>query len=99
MLKPNPTPRRGSPPAEVRPATFLVLPGGDCVPVDGPLRVEELRGEFYVLGNGTWERCESHQLANARLDQRRRDLSPHGLAAQTLESLELEFSRAWESHS
>jgi len=99
MPKPSPTQRPCGSPADVHPATFLVLPGGDRVPVDGPLRVEEFRGEFYVLGNGTWERCETHQLAIVRLDQRQRDLSPHGLAAETLESLEFELSRAWESRS
>jgi O-antigen/teichoic acid export membrane protein len=71
--------------------TFLVT----AAPFEGMYA----RGEFYVIGKGTWEQCESHPIALTRLDQRQRDLSPHGLAARTLESLEIELASGWESPS
>ena len=48
---------------------FLVLPGGVCVPLEGESRVEELRGEWYVLGHHSVTRCESQAGAVAKLAQ------------------------------
>jgi hypothetical protein len=66
------------------PNPFLVLPGGICVPLDGPFHVEEIRGEFYVLGRCSWERFDSFEGANRRLIERSRELDPHGLAREAL---------------
>jgi hypothetical protein len=48
---------------------FLVLPGGVCVPLEGDWRVEEHRGEWYVLGNNAVHRFESEREAVARFAQ------------------------------
>jgi hypothetical protein len=68
-------------------ATFLVLHGGECVPADGPLQVEELRGEFYVLGHCSWQRYESRGAAERRLREMVEVLDPHRIAAETVEAL------------
>jgi hypothetical protein len=48
---------------------FLVLPGGVCVPLEGDWRIEELRGEWYVLGHNSVHRCETHDQAVTRFAQ------------------------------
>lgn len=64
---------------------FLVLPGGDCVPLEGDWRIEPLRGEWYVLGHHTVFRFDTEQEALARLAHLRGDASPDAVAAFTLE--------------
>jgi len=64
---------------------FLVLPGGDCVPLEGDWRVEALRGEWYVLGHHSVFRFDTEQEALARLAHLRGDASPNAVAAFTLE--------------
>lgn len=64
---------------------FLVLPGGECVPLEGEWRVEELRGEWYVLGNHAVTRCESEREALIRLAQLRGPVEPDAVAALALE--------------
>ncbi|MBY0401884.1 hypothetical protein K2X89_16445 [Myxococcota bacterium] len=64
---------------------FLVLPGGDCVPLEGDWRIEPLRGEWYVLGHHSVFRFETEQEALARLAHLRGEASPNAVAAFTLE--------------
>lgn len=64
---------------------FLVLPGGDCIPLEGDWRIEPLRGEWYVLGHHTVFRFDTEQEALARLAHLRGDASPNAVAAFTLE--------------
>lgn len=64
---------------------FLVLPGGDCVPLEGDWRIEPLRGEWYVLGNHTVFRFDTEQEALARLAHLRGGTSPNAVAAFVLE--------------
>ena len=64
---------------------FLVLPGGECVPLEGDWRVAELRGEWYVLGNNAVTRFESEREALSRLAQLRGTAEPDALAALALE--------------
>ncbi|MFO0689844.1 MAG: hypothetical protein U0900_14200 [Myxococcota bacterium] len=64
---------------------FLVLPGGDCIPLEGDWRIEPLRGEWYVLGHHTVFRFDSEQEALARLAHLRGEASPNAVAAFTLE--------------
>lgn len=65
-------------------APFLVLPGGLCVPLEGPFHVDEIRGEFYLLGHCTWERFDTRELADRRLAERARELDPHELAREVV---------------
>ena len=64
---------------------FLVLPGGECVPLEGDWRAEELRGDWYVLGNNAVTRFESEREALSRLAQLRGTAEPNTLAALALE--------------
>ncbi len=48
---------------------FLVLPGGECVPLEGEWRIEELRGEWFVLGHHSVHRCETYDQAVTRFAQ------------------------------
>lgn len=67
---------------------FLVLPGGDCVPLEGDWRIEPLRGEWYVLGNHSVHRFDSEAEALARLRQLRGEADPNALAAWVLDEVE-----------
>jgi hypothetical protein len=64
---------------------FLVLPDGDCVPLEGDWRVETLRGEWYVLGHNSVFRFKTEQEAEARLAHLRGTAEPNDVAARTLE--------------
>lgn len=64
---------------------FLVLPGGDCVPLEGDWRIEPLRGEWYVLGHHSVFRFDTEQEALARLAHLRGEASPNAVAAFVLE--------------
>jgi hypothetical protein len=68
--------------------TFLVFRDGECVPLDGPMRVERLRGCYYLLGELSWERCGSREAAQHLLLERMGGLDPHRVAAEALETLE-----------
>jgi len=64
---------------------FLVLPGGECVPLEGDYRVEELRGEWWVLGQHAAIRCAGEREALARFAQLTGTRGPDDLAALALE--------------
>ncbi len=68
---------------------FLVVPGGECIPLDGPLGIQEIRGDSYVLGHGYWERCHSPEQAQRRLRECVHQLAPHAIVAEALESARL----------
>jgi hypothetical protein len=77
---------------------FLVLPGGVCVPLEGDWRVEELRGEWYVLGHHSVTRFDSQHAAATRLAQLTGASEPDVLAGIALESeLDLDFMLELES--
>jgi len=67
--------------------TFLVFGDGECIPLDGPMRVELLRGSYYLLGRRSWERFESLADARRRLVERAAGSDPDGVAGETLEAL------------
>lgn len=64
---------------------FLVLPGGDCIPLEGDWRLESLRGEWYVLGHHSAFRFETESEAQARLATLRGVVGPDALAELALE--------------
>jgi hypothetical protein len=68
--------------------TFLVFRDGECIPLEGPMRVERLRGSYYLLGKRSWERCGSREAAQYRLLEQMGGLDPHRVAAEALETLE-----------
>ena len=66
---------------------FLVFPGGDCVPLDGPLRVAELRDGWYVIGRNATVPCGSERAAHDALAHLLREQDPHDLALEVVELL------------
>ncbi len=65
-------------------AEFLVCPGGLCIPTEGALRIEDVRGVPYVIGHSTWQRCDSWADAARQLAERIDGLDPHALANDAL---------------
>ena len=66
---------------------FLVLPDRECIPLEGPYRIEELRGEWYVLGNYQVIPCESELAAWERLAVLEIEHDAHALASEALAGL------------
>jgi len=64
---------------------FLVFPGGECVPIDGPLRVARLRDGWYVIGNNSTVPCGSEAAARDALVHLLSEQDPHDLAAEAVE--------------
>jgi hypothetical protein len=67
---------------------FLVLPGGNCVPIDGPLRVVELYDGWYVLGENSTVSCGSERAARSTLLQLLRERDPHTLAQEAMDFID-----------
>ena len=71
-----------------RDGPFLVFPGGNCVPIDGPLRVAELEDGWYVIGENSTVPCGSQRAACDTLRQLLHERDPHALVQQTVESVD-----------
>ena len=68
---------------------FLVFPGGECVPIDGPLRVTELRDGWYVIGRNSTVPCGSEAAARDALAHLLDDQGPQALAEEAVELLDV----------
>ncbi len=66
---------------------FLVFPGGECVPIDGPLRIAELRDGWYVIGRNSTVPCGSEAAARDALVHLVAEEDPHSLAEEAMELL------------
>lgn len=66
---------------------FLVLPGGDCVPLEGDWRIARLRGDWYVLGHNTVVPCDSKGAAEHRLAELVSQTDVDRLALEAIEAL------------
>lgn len=64
---------------------FLVFPGGNCVPIDGPLRVAELEDGWYVIGRNSTVPCGSEAAARDTLAHLLSEEDPHSLAEEAVE--------------
>lgn len=64
---------------------FLVLPDRELVPLEGPYRIERLRGEWYVLGEHRAVRCETESAARLMLGRLGMEHDAHALAEEALE--------------
>jgi hypothetical protein len=51
------------------------------------MRVERLRGSFYLLGERRWERWDRAEAAQRRLLDQAAQLDPNGIAEEVLEAL------------
>ena len=67
---------------------FLVLPGGQCVPIDGPLRIAELYDGWYVIGENSTVPCGSERAARSTLLQLLSERDPHALAQEAVSSVD-----------
>ncbi len=66
---------------------FLVFPGGNCVPIDGPLRVALLWDGWYVIGENSTVPCGSERAARATLRQLMHERDPNSLAQDAVDSV------------
>lgn len=67
---------------------FLVLPGGDCVPLEGDWRIARLRGDWYVLGHNSVVPCGSRRAAESMLDELAERTDVDHLAREAIEAFD-----------
>lgn len=77
---------------------FLVLPGGDCIPLEGAWRVTALRGEWYVLGHHAALPCESETAGQHLISELESQTDADQLASEAIETLG-RLPDAWETDS
>lgn len=77
---------------------FFVLPGGMCIPLEGPWRISLLRGEWFVLGHHMVVPCESRQAAFVKLAELDAQTEPDLLAAEAIAGLD-RIPERWETDS
>jgi len=70
---------------------YFVTPERECIPLEGPYRIEEVRGEWYVLGEHRVVRCNDHADARIALERLRAGEDVHALVAEALEGLSDDF--------
>lgn len=70
---------------------FLVLRNHECVPLEGPYRVECHDERWFVLGHNELHPADGEPQAQALLDRLRDDEEAHRLARAALEGLTSEF--------
>ena len=73
---------------------FLVLPGGECVPLEGSYRIEEHRGDWFVLGENRVFECGSEAAAGVILDRVMHEHDAHALVEEALADLPAEYEVA-----
>lgn len=66
---------------------FLVTPDRECIPLEGPYRVEAVCGEWYVLGEHDAVRCADERAANLTIERLLIEHDAHALASEALEGL------------
>lgn len=67
---------------------YFVMPGGECVPLEGEWRVVELRGDWYVLGHDSVVPCGSRKAATSMLADLESRTDADRLASEAIESLD-----------
>lgn len=77
---------------------FFVLPNGDCVPLEGPWRAEELRGDWYVLGHHSVVPCGSERAARSMLEELESQTDVDLLASEAIQRLDV-IPESWETDS
>jgi len=70
---------------------FLVLRNHECVPLEGPYRVERHEERWFVLGHNEAHPVPGESEARVLLERLRDDEEAHRLAADALEGLNAEF--------
>ena len=77
---------------------FFVQRNGDCVPLEGGWRVEELGGHWYVLGHHSVVPCGSERAARSMLAELREQSDVDLLANEAIASLD-RIPESWETDS
>jgi len=67
------------------------MTNGTCVPLEGDYRVEQVEGDWYVLGHHAVVPCGSRHAAERMLAQLHHEHDAHALAAEALEGLPLGY--------
>ena len=75
---------------------FFVQPGGDCVPLEGPWRIECLEGHWYVLGHHSVVPCGSQRAARNMLAELEAQTDADTLAAEAIAGLD-RIPETWET--
>jgi hypothetical protein len=70
---------------------FLVTADHECIPLEGPFRIEQVRGEWFVLGEHRVYPCAGESAARIRLEQLVAGDDAHALAEQALEGLPFDY--------
>lgn len=77
---------------------FLVMPGGECVPLEGEWRIACLRGDWYVLGHNAVVPCGSERAAASMLTELVEQSDADLLAAEAIAGLD-RIPDSWETDS
>ena len=67
---------------------FFVMPGGECIPLEGDWRIACLRGEWYVLGHNSVVPCGSERAAESMIAELESQTDIDRLANEAIEELE-----------
>ncbi len=70
---------------------FLVLPGRELIPLEGAYRVDEIDGDWYVLGQHQAVVCRDETDARTRLVGLLHEHDAHALAAEALQGLPVDY--------
>jgi hypothetical protein len=70
---------------------YLVTPERECIPLEGAYRIEEVRGEWYVLGEHRVVPCRDRAEARITLSRLRAGDDVHERVAEALEGLSDDF--------
>lgn len=77
---------------------FLVMPDGNCVPLEGEWRIARLRGDWYVLGHNSVVPCGSERAAASMLEELVTRSDADLLAAEAINGLD-RIPNTWETDS
>ena len=77
---------------------FFVLDNGECVPLEGGWRVEQLGGDWYVLGHHAVVPCGSERAAHSMILELESQTDVDLLASEAIEGLD-RIPHEWETDS
>lgn len=77
---------------------FLVTTEHECIPLEGPFRIEQVQGAWYVLGEHQVLACEGPAAAQMCLERLMSGADAHALAAQALEGLPDAYDVVAQTH-
>jgi len=73
---------------------YLVMSSGLCVPLEGAYRIEQVDGDWYVLGRHSVVPCGSRRAAESTIEMLSHEHDAHALAREALEGLPANYQVA-----